>query len=59
MPSKKNIKTLYSKTNPIDITALLTNSNLVSNLEPFLNQTGGTKTNKVTITNQKNKAVNK
>ena len=57
MPAKKNIKTLYSKTNPIDITTLLTNTNIVSNLDPFLNQIGGTRTKKVTITNHKNKAV--
>jgi DNA-directed RNA polymerase subunit K/omega len=45
MPAKKNIKTLYSKTNPVDIASLLTNSNLAANIAPLLNQTGGKKTN--------------
>ena len=40
MPSTKNSKTLYSKTNPVDITSLLTNSNL--NLtQSTINQSGG------------------
>jgi len=47
MPAKKNTKTLYSKTNPVDITSLLTNSNVNANvnLNPFQNQTGGKRTN--------------
>lgn len=45
MPIKKNTKTLYSKTNPIDISSLLTNSNINTNanLHPFQIQTGGRK----------------
>jgi DNA-directed RNA polymerase subunit K/omega len=45
MPPKKIIKTPYSKTNPVDIASLLTNSNLVANITPLLNQTGGKRTN--------------
>jgi DNA-directed RNA polymerase subunit K/omega len=42
MPSTQNPKTLYSKTNPVDITSLLTNSNLNLNLvPPIINQLGG------------------
>lgn len=47
MPIKKNTKTLYSKTNPVDISSLLTNSNINTNanLHPFKIQTGGKKIN--------------
>jgi DNA-directed RNA polymerase subunit K/omega len=56
MPAKKNTKTLYSQTNPVDIASLLTNSNLAQNMDPFLNQTGGKRTNmKETIISKKNK----
>jgi DNA-directed RNA polymerase subunit K/omega len=55
MPPKKNTKTLYSKTNPVDIASLLINSNVNTNhlqMNPFqntLNQTGG-KRNNVKVT---------
>jgi len=58
MPAKKNTKTLYSNTNPVDIASLLTNSNLASNTSSFLNQTGGKRTNiKETIISKKNKKI--
>jgi DNA-directed RNA polymerase subunit K/omega len=48
MPAKKNTKTLFTKTNPVDISSLLTNSNINNNLhlQPFQMQTGGRKTHK-------------
>jgi len=57
MPAKKNTKTLYSQTNPVDIASLLTNSNLAQNMDPFLNQTGGKRTNvkETIISKKKNK----
>lgn len=58
MPTKKNTKTLYSKTNPVDISSLLTNTVLASNMEPFINQTGGKRTNiKKTTISKKNKKI--
>ena len=42
MPTRKNTKTLYSKTNSVDISSLLNNStNLIS-----MNQVGGAKNNR-------------
>ena len=54
MPITKNTKTLYSKTNPVDIASLLTNSNINSNVNLFQNQIGGKKT-----TNEPIKHTNK
>ena len=47
MSAKKNTKTLYSKTNPVDITSLLSNININANItqHPFLNQNGGKRMN--------------
>jgi DNA-directed RNA polymerase subunit K/omega len=54
MPAKKNIKTPYSKKNPVDIASLLTNLNISSTLVPFPNQSGGKRTNNKVINKDEN-----
>jgi DNA-directed RNA polymerase subunit K/omega len=58
MPAKKNTKTLYSKTNPVDISSLLTNLNLGTNASQMIAQTGGKRTtDKSTHKNKKTKKM--